>query len=524
MKKIVAGVFLGIVVLGTSCKKYIDINTNPNDATSATPELILPQALTNTASVINGFNTYGSQTVGYAANAGGYGGFGEAITYNYTTSHTGLWASSYDNLEDYQAILDKTDADTTVTYNYFNAVARIMKAHGFQLMVDAFNDVPYAEALKGGANLTPAYSDAKVIYKDLADELDKAIATINETSVNVTPLGTSDILFKGDMSLWKKFANTIKLRIILRAGDKVTFTNKTFSTDGFLATDALINPGYVRDNGKQNPAWNNWAYGYTGSAANKAWMPNTFIFGFYDGHTLTDSIRGKAIYYQWPATGINRLGIESNSLVSSPTGSFWFSATNRDGKSNGDTVGVLKGPNAAMPAMLAAESYFLQAEGALKGITTGSDASLFYAGIAASVGYLYQLPDKSISRDTFSTVSRRLFVFDSTYKANNPSSRLVNYSLATTTAQKMEAIITQKYIALNFIHGHEAWNEYRRTHYPTIIPTGTGYQTFASSVSESTRPDKLPTRIMYPTSEGSYNSENVPKGISPFSSLIFWAL
>jgi hypothetical protein len=99
----------------------------------------------------------------------------------------------------------------------------------------------------------------------------------------------------------------------------------------------------------------------------------------------------------------------------------------------------------------------------------------------------------------------------------------VNYSLATTPAQKLEAIITQKYIALNFIHGHEAWNEYRRTHYPTVVAGGTATQTFASSVSESTRADKLPTRIMYPTSEGSYNSENVPSGINPFTSLIFWA-
>ena len=516
MKKIVAGVFLGIVAMGTSCKKYLDINTNPNSATSATPELILPQALTNTASAINAYNTYGSQTVGYAANAGGYGGFGEAITYNYTTSHTGLWGTTYDNLEDYQAILDKTDADSTVTYNYFNAVARIMKAHGFQLLVDAFNDVPYVEALKGASNLTPAYTDARAIYKDLADELDKAIATINETSVNVTPLGSSDIVFKGDMTLWKQFANTLKLRLLLRAGDKVNFTNKTFSADGFLTKDALIDPGFTRDNGKQNPAWNNWAYGYTGSAANKAWMPNTFVFGFYDGHTLTDAARGRAIYYQWPATGTNRLGVENNSIVSSPTGSFWFSGTNRDGKANGNQVGVLKGPDAGLPLMLAAESYFLQAEGVVKTLVTGTDATLFNKGITASFEYLYLLPDGTSNGKGADSAA--------VYLTNNASSRLVNYSLAATPAQKVEAIITQKYIALNFIHGHEAWNEYRRTHYPSIVPTGSAYQTFASSVSESTRPDKLPTRILYPTSEGSYNTANVPKGITPFASLIFWAL
>ncbi|OQP62817.1 hypothetical protein A3860_26255 [Niastella vici] len=513
MRHVITGIVIGMVVVSTSCKKYLDINTNPNSATTATPELILPQALVNTASAINAYNTYGSQTGLYAANAGGYGGFGESITYNYTTSFTGLWGTTYDNLEDYQAILDKTDG--TVKYNYFNAVARIMKAYDFQLLTDAFNDIPFEDALKGASKLAPAYTDGKTIYKSLADELDKAIATINQTSTGVTPLGSSDVLFAGDVKKWKQFANTIKLRLLIRGKGKVTFSNSTFSSDGFLTSDALINPGYVRDNGKQNPAWNTWAYGYTGSDGNKAWMPATFIFSFYDGHILNDAGRGAAIYYKFPGTGTNRLGIENYNVVASPSGSFWFSGTNRDGKSNGSQVGVLKGPNAGLPAMLAAESYFLQAEAVLRGIITGSDETLFYNGITASFKYLYTLPDGSTTASAADSVAA--------YKANNLSSALVTYSLNTSTEQKVQAIITQKFIALNFIHGHEAWNEYRRTHYPAIVSGGNAYQTFASSVSESPRTDKLPTRILYPTSEGSYNSENVPKSISPFTSLIFWA-
>ena len=513
MRKIITGIAIGMVVLSTSCKKYLDINTNPNSATSATPELILPQALVNTASTINAYNTYGSEIGLYASNAGGYGGFGESITYNYTTSFTGLWAASYDNLEDYQAILDKTDG--TVKYNYFNAVARIMKAYDFQLLVDAFNDIPFEDALKGASKLSPAYTDGKTIYKSLADELDKAIATINQTSTGVAALGSSDVLFGGDVKKWKQFANTIKLRLLIHGRGKVTFSNAAFSSDGFLTSDALINPGYLRDNGKQNPAWNNWAYSYTGSDANKAWMPGTFIVGFYDGHTLNDAGRGAAIYYKFPGTGTNRLGYENYNVVSSPSGSFWFSGTNRDGKSNGSQVGILKGPNAGLPAMLAAESYFLQAEAVLRGIITGSDETLFYNGITASFKYLYTLPDGSIAASAADSVTA--------YKANNPSSSLVIYSLNASTEQKVQAIITQKYIALNFIHGHEAWNEYRRTHYPAIITGGNAYQTFASIVSESPRSDKLPARILYPTSEGAYNSENVPKSISPFTSLIFWA-
>lgn len=516
MKKINTLLLAGLVLFSVSCDKQLDINTDPNTATSATPELILPQALTATAANLNGFNSYGAQLVGYSANAGGYGGFGTSITYNFTSSDfSGRWSSSYDNLQDYQYIIDKTDGVSK--YKYYNAAARIMKAIGFQLLVDAYNDVPYTEALKGVKNLTPAYTDAKVIYKDLAAELDKAIATINQgdTVAGISTFGSKDILFGGDMDYWKKLANTVKLRIIVRAKDKVTFANTTFSADGFLDVDALINPGYVRDNGRQNPKWNTWGFGYTGSDANKAWIPSKYIMGFYDGSKLSDNGRGAAIYYKFPATGTNRLGVESNDIQSCPSGSFWYPSTVRAGKDAGATTGPLKGPDAGYPLFTAAESYFLQAEASLRGIITGTTKDLFESGIYASFDYIYALPDGSHDLDPS--------VDAADYLLNNASSPLVNFDLATTNETKLEAIISQKYIALNYVNSEEAWNEYRRTKYPKNVIGGSGVQSFTSTVSESTRPDKLPTRILYPSSEGSYNSANVPKGISPFTSLIFWA-
>ena len=67
----------------------------------------------------------------------------------------------------------------------------------------------------------------------------------------------------------------------------------------------------------------------------------------------------------------------------------------------------------------------------------------------------------------------------------------------------------------------QSWNDYRRTLYPKLnnAAGATKYETFASLKSESTRPDKLPTRILYPSAEGTYNTANVPKGLSPFTSL-----
>jgi hypothetical protein len=325
-------------------------------------------------------------------------------------------------------------------------------------------------------------------------------------------------MFQGDMEKWLQFANTLKLRIINRANGKVSFTNTNFDPAGFLTEDAMIDPGYTRDNNRQNPKWNTWGFSYTGSDGNKAWMPSTFVVGFYNGQKLTDEGRGTALYLNFPTTPTNRLGVESNNVQPSPSGSFWYPGSNRNGATAGNASGALKGPSASMPVLTAAESYFLQAEAVVTGLlATGDAKQLFEQGIYESYRYLYLKEDGTSIGDPAEGVEE--------YLAANPTSPLVNFDLATTTEQKIEAIITQKYIALNFVNSEEAWNEYRRTGYPKInsAPGATGLQTFASSVSESTRPDRLPGRILYPSTEGSYNSANVPRNISVFNNTIFWA-
>jgi hypothetical protein len=519
MKKISIITACLVFAVLTSCNDVLDINENPNQATAVKPELILSQALAGTAQVLNAYNTYGMQLGGYAANAGGYGGFNENVSYAFTpNNYAGNWPASYDNLEDYQYIIDKTKSDPANIY--FFAAAKIMKAYGFQLLVDAYGDIPYSQALKGADFLTPTYDDAATVYAGIAAELDEAIAAIHAADEVVlkNPLGVYDIVFAGDMKQWIKLANTIKLRLMVRGKGKVNFSDASFDPSGFLTTDVLINPGYSRDNGRQNPEWNTWAFAYTGSAGNKAWIPTTYVLTFYNGVKISDPKRGAAMYYQYPATGTNQLGYESTGIPKSPDGSFWYPSSSRTGTSAGNATGALKGPNAGFPLMTAAESYFLQAEAVVVGIggVSGTAKGLFQSGVTASFKYLYMLPDKTQSGD---------YVADANaYFVNNGSNRLVNFDLATTQTQQIEAIITQKYIALNMVNSQEAWNDYRRTGYPAVSGTS-AISTFASIASQNTqRPDRLPTRILYPTSEIQYNSANVPSGsVNSFTSLIFWA-
>jgi len=512
------------LLFASSCKKYMAINTNPNNATTATPEAILPQAIVGTAANLSSYNNYGAELVGYAANAGGYGGFGSNWTYDFgPNDYSGLWSSTYNTLQDFQAVITYSATDST--HSLYNAIARIMKAYNYQLLVDTYNNVPYSQALQGANDATPKYDDAKTIYPQLAAQLDSAIAIINgAASSQLVPTPGTDPLFGGDMNLWVQFANTLKLRMILRASGAVTFQNTNFDAAGFLTTDAICNPGYAKVNGQQNPSWNYWVQNYAGTVGQRAWMPNTYAFAYYDGEKLLDTFRGPAIYYQFPNTPNNQLGVGTTAVPSAPsTTNAWYSGSTT---SLGNATGVMKGYNMGQPVMLAAESYFLQAEAQLRGIITSSNVldSNFYWGIKASFRYISELPDDKTLGTDWDGNPLNPATNMAQYIADNNTLYQVNFSLATTPAQQLEAIITQKYIALNMINSQEAWNEYRRTGYPVCSQfTTDATQSFASVLSQSSRPDHLPTRILYPASEYSYNAANVPSGISPYTSLIFWA-
>lgn len=527
MKRNIKYMVLGLVALvATSCSDYLEINENPNSATNATPDLVLPAAITQTAANQVAFNAYGGEAGGFIANAGGFSGFGPIINYNYTNgTYTGTWASTYDNLNDYNYVLKQTEGSDENAY--YNAAARIMMAYNYQKLVDTYNDVPYTDALKGAEMLTPKYDKGSDIYQSLVDQLDQAIATINTAQF---PASMADPMFGGDMNQWKRFANTLKLRMLIRISGVPalqSFVTSKFAaldqTIGFLTTDAIVNPGYTKQDGKQNPMWNTYAYTVAGSLAGQASsrIPTKFAFGFYNGNKLTDSWRGSVIYKNFSSTSAptptNQLGNETNAPSVIANYSSWYTGTRNSASDITNALGVLKGASMGMPIMLAAESHFLQAEAYMKGLLAGgSAATSFDNGITASFTYLYKTVANTVD------ASKNVATDVAAYKAANSGSYLVNYGLAASDEQRLEAIITQKYIALNMVTNDEAWNEFRRTAYPKSVVGGTAFTSMASFVSNSSRPDKLPARIMYPTSEHQLNPSNVPSGINQFTSLIFW--
>ncbi|MGK6351288.1 SusD/RagB family nutrient-binding outer membrane lipoprotein [Parapedobacter sp. DT-150] len=497
----------------------MDINENPNSATTVQPDLVLPSAIVGSASQAVAYNTYGGSLAGYIANAGGFSGFGALLNYNFTPGFFSNWTGTYDNLNDYKYVIDQTEG--VDEQSYLNAAAKIMTAYMYQLIVDAHGDVPYSEALLGTVNLSPKYDSAPDIYQGLVAKVDSAIDIIDNAQFPLSLNSSSDPLFGGDMDQWKKLANTIKLRLLIRISGVASlqdFVSAQFASIdeelGFLEEDAIVNPGYVTD--RPNPTWATWGYTTTGNVANASRVPTFYIYGYYDGTKLSDPGRGSVIFNDFGnasrPTPLNQLGVEQNNPPIRSGYSPWYTG---DASSLSDALGVVKGSSQGQPIFLAAESYFLQTEAQLKGYIDGAADESFEAGITASFAYLYTTVDGAIDADMDVEGDVEAYLED------NSGSTLVNFN-AGSDEQKLEAIITQKYIALNMIHGHEAWNEYRRTGYPQTSPSADRYRNFASTTSNSTRPDELPTILLYPQTEFAYNPDNV-RTLNQFSDLIFWA-
>ncbi|MDR1783049.1 MAG: SusD/RagB family nutrient-binding outer membrane lipoprotein [Dysgonamonadaceae bacterium] len=528
INKIKISTVLLFAVIFNSCD--LDINENPNSATGSvvTPDLTLAAVIAST--VYNQIYYYGYASAAYWAGfqvpGSGIAGFGEQYTYNITSSSvTGAWTAIDADLRQYNTIIKKAEADEE--YALYGGICHIMKAYCFQLLVDAYADVPYSEGLQGKEGIyTPAFDKGADVYKALVAEIDEAISIINANkgNIGVSVKGlnsTSDPVFSGDMTKWVQFANNLKLRLLVRAeGSEIdAFVKESFgkfSSDGFLKQDVLVNPGYNATSA-QNPYWSVYHSSVTGSQTQAAqyYVPSRYVFSFYNGTKLLDSIRGKLVYKGYPSTPSGQLGIEVDGDLHPTSNRYaWYVGTGT-GTSASEAKGIIKSRAAPTPLFTLTETYFLLAEAALNGHTLDGDAKTnFEKGIEASIGYL------SISGTGTAYPSTAAADF-AQYKADNATKYLVNFDLADTNAKKLEAIITQKYLALNMINSNEAWNEFRRTAYPTLSGNDDPVYSFVSVQSNSTHHDRLPVKLVWPQNEINLNP-NVPKDRDPYQDRVFW--
>jgi hypothetical protein len=452
-KKIIWGA--GIVSLFTvsSCDKikdFKDLNNNQNQTTTPIPSALLTNVESNLGANL-GFDAGGINTgAGLYAQYYSETQYTEVSRYNKPNYNYDAYYAG--PIEDLQNIInyntDPATAGTAATFGSNNnqiAIARILKAHYIKFLTDAVGDLPYFDALKGNSGVISAKYDAQqAIYTDLIKELKEAVEQFdNGTTVQ------GDVIFNGDVSKWKKYANSLRLLIALNMQKADAATAKT----EFL--DALGNSAGVIENNSDNVTIN-----YPGGN-----FPQP-IFNYYVLTQRLDFAVSETMTDQLSSTNDPRATVFASSTKGFPYGLTRDDAVAFAG-ANSDWARILAGTNtptnSSWTLISAANIDLARAEAAQLGWTSESVATLFADGVQASF-------------DQWGLGSAASYIA----------------AQGTPDAQK---IAVQEWLAF-FPNGLEGWDVYRRTGFPTLTPApGTT--------------GGVPRRATYGTNDYSYNASNV---------------
>lgn len=499
--KLINKTFLLLLVIAVSfasCDSYLDVNEDPNNpvADIVTPDLMLPASQNGCASIMQGVysssqmvnfgNVMMNQWAGDVTNF--TSGNSDEYVFNMTnTFYDTIWDRIYIATDKLQAIINK-DSDE---YRNFTAIARILKAHNMQYIVDLYGDAPYSEAFQRGANYQPAYDKDSDIYMALYDELTQAISDIdNATSVAVSP-GSSDVMLGGNMVIWKKFANTLRLKLLVRASSSTDAAVQTWVTTkfpdlngvAFLGAGETIsnNPGYFVNAGNQSPFWDTFNNtDGTPTQLKKFTVGSGYFIDFLKGLETPSAPYDNRIskyFTNPPYQGI----VQGADDPADPTQDLSFVGP-----------GLLRGADQDAWFFTSSESFFLQAQAVLNGYLPGNAQNLFETGVTESFNLL------GLSADAASYVAS-IAGIPGVGWSNNPTDDL-------------KAIMLQKWVALHSIDPTDTFIDHNRTGYPNpplpLLATDT----------------HRPYRLIYPLSEYTGNSANVPNitRSDVFVPSIFW--
>lgn len=502
----IKSIFLSAVValMSSACSEsFLDINTNPNTLPTASPNFVFTNAENTSATNMVSPNETGSYWSGQWTQSNGYIISTTLFAYNFTNGDFNYWDGYYDNLNDYQFVIDNADS-----YNqkFLKGPAKVMKALLMQQLVDMYGNVPFSDALKGVASLAPKFDDQKAVYEDLIKLLDEAIVDIKANAF-ASAFTSSDIIFKGNTTKWARFANSLKLRILMRqsriSGRDAyikTEINKIVSEGSGFITGEDVGVGgagfFLATAGKLNPVYDRW--GYDANGAKRA-LNNYPRLTQYLVNTLkasSDTLRLKRIGY---TTG----GESATAGVSSKP----ELAVNYVGVPFGASSGFLPAGSSSLgPSLLIKGAYdkpyllltasevqlhLAEAKQRYSDVTLPSTAKVYFEeGIAQSF--------RTLGANVASAAAFK-------------GSKIENYDWDAST-NKLNAIAIQKWVTFTNFNGLEAWSEYRKTGLP-VTPQ-------SIQVPDA----KRPVRFFYPNTESGANQANVTAQgtIDAFGTKLFW--
>ena len=460
---------LGLFLFINSCTKDFDeMNTDPNNPTAIGPQYLFPYAVEKVVDRYWGGNTRFERlnldgamlwTQYLARNIYSNEGDNYGIT---PTFYNNTWKSLYNEglLNFQRVVIESGEKGKTPNKNYEGA-ALVMRSWTFSLLTDLYGAVPYSDALKGTDTTpvyTPSYDTMDKVYAGILADLKLA----NEKLTVGGPAIAGDIIYGGDVLKWKKFANSLRLRLANRQAAKKSAESKAIMKE--ILADAVKYPVFTSN------ADNTLLANTATRPSNNEWN-EVMIIG-----SRTDWSISKTVVDKLTALGDTRLGI--------------FATKNKAGGYEGIPNGL---PDAIATTYLSSASiltdYFTKAN-APSIIMTFSELNFILAE-AAFDGDIDGKADDYLKKGVDASFTQFGLTTPSAY-------------LTTVGAISKEKIIEQKWIAL-FGQGVEAWTEYRRTGFPKFSARD------PRAVFEND--GVVPTRLPYPTTEYSLNKAKLDEGI-----------
>jgi hypothetical protein len=452
-----------IVIAGACDDGLVDLNRNPNAPTDVGAEFLLPQSIRSAAE-----NTFDSWMMFHHTSIWSH----QTVQIQYPDEETGqvrpgqiqnFWTSFYaGSLRDIQTVIEKAEAGGRSEQA---AVGRIWKSWNFHIMTDLWGDLPYSEALRAEEGLTtPAYDTQQQVYDDLFATLTSAASALQGGGGD--GFGSGDLLYGNDFEKWRRFANSLRMRLAMRLSEVDAATAQSefqaaYNAGGFQsnADNAMLGwpgPPY------QNPIFENWQ-GRDDDGVSEMMIEKL--------KSLADP---RLELYAEPAAEDGEYRGLGNNIEAPPLSLSWYSRIGNFWRANGAAT-----PTAIMTY---SEVLFLEAEAAQRGWIAGDPAALYEAAIRANMNQ-----------------------YDAWSPANAPTDQEVDTYLAQAAVQfdaskAIEQINTQKWISL-YMQGTEAYANQRRIDFPVLTP------------GPDLTLSRLPVRFMYPEGEQSLNSANLDQAV-----------
>lgn len=391
-------------------------------------------------------------------------------------------------------------------YTDYAGMMRVVQAYAIQMLTDVYGPIAYTSCIEdptGGVSF--AYDTQESIYNSIFDLLDTAIANFQNPASDLESRQSFDYWCNGDLDMWIQVANQLKLRSAMR----IVKANPTLAKQkaeeaaqySVLKQDVLINKSISNEQTRM------FEWGDSGINANLV----TIMEGYNDPRLPLYITKNQANVLcedsSTIAVGTRYLGIRGGcDLPAKPNE--W-----------GNFSKIVCTYTTALPVLMAAEGYFLRAEGALRGWNMGGTAQQWYEdGIRISIknqlsykgswAGINSISDTDIDSYINGTTLQEDFVdpVNSQNSIEALNKVCVKWSESASNEEKLQRIIIQKWIA-NFPLSCEAWAEFRRTGYPKLFPNRVNKSNGTIDTDEQIR------RLIYSDNEINTNNAELQKGI-----------